>query len=145
MHIQADTSLLHMFSLIHGLIESLSAQSRVEKVLFVGLDGSGKSNLIGNLKSLGKKDACIGEMATRPTFGLSVSSVQTTEPTGQVTLLEVGGSASIRSMWRHYYEEATKIVFLVDGSDASRLVESQQAYVEVQGRTIAYLIFVHWV
>jgi GTPase SAR1 family protein len=120
-----------MFSLLEYVFDSLTPRRRAEKVLFLGLDGAGKTTLIEALKVSNSERSSPKLSANQPTVGLNVSH---TEIRGKsVILLEVGGGESIRSIWHHYYNEATKIIFVVDGSDAARFGDSQRAFTRVLG------------
>lgn len=122
-----------MFSLLQYAFDSWTPPRKTEKVLFLGLDGAGKTTLIDTVKSLGSGFLDVAQRKNQPTVGLNVSH---TEIRGKsLTLLEVGGGESIRSIWNHYYHEATKIIFVVDGSDAARFGESQRALTGVLGRS----------
>jgi len=118
-----------MFSLLEYVFDSLTPRRIAEKVLFLGLDGAGKTTLIEALKVSNSERSSPKLSANQPTVGLNVSH---TEIRGKsVILLEVGGGESIRSIWHHYYNEATKIIFVVDGSDAARFGDSQRAFTRV--------------
>lgn len=42
------------------------------------------------------------------------------------TVWDVGGQDKIRPLWRHYYEDAQGVIFVVDSNDAQRLGEAKQ-------------------
>jgi len=120
-----------MFSLLEYVYDSLTPRKKAEKVLFLGLDGAGKTALIEALKGFKSGHSGPKLSANQPTVGLNVSH---TEIRGKsVVLLEVGGGESIRAIWHHYYSEATKIIFVVDGSDAARFGDSQREFTSVLG------------
>jgi len=121
-----------MFSLIAGTVESLTPVGRRERIVFLGLDGAGKSFLIQNLILLSQKqEICVEIGKTHPTLGLNVS--QLASPNNNISLLEVGGSPSIRPMWRHYYDDATKFVFILDSSNIDRYDEAYQEFSDFKG------------
>lgn len=120
-----------MFSLIGGVFESVTPAYREEKIVFLGLDGAGKSSLIEKLKAISQKKDLHNDLEKmHPTLGLSVSKLAGPNNT---TLLEVGGSSSIRPVWQHYYEEATKFVFIVDSSDIDRFDEAFNEFSDFRG------------
>ena len=123
-----------MFSLITGAIESLTPVGRQEKVVFLGLDGAGKSFLITNLKFLSQKREIAKEPErTHPTLGLNVSELDTP---CKISLLEIGGSPSIRPMWKYYYDEATKFVYILDSSSIDRFDEAYQEFSDFIGMVL---------
>lgn len=123
-----------MFSLIAGAVESLTPVRRRERIVFLGLDGAGKSFLIQNLKLLSQKQEIGVEIGiTHPTLGLNVSELT---PGSNISLLEIGGSPSIRPMWKHYYDDATKFVFILDSSNIGRLDEAYKEFSDFKGMHI---------
>lgn len=122
-----------MFSLIAGTVESLTPVGRRERIVFLGLDGAGKSFLIQNLILLSQKqEICVEIGKTHPTLGLNVSQLASPN---NISLLEVGGSPSIRPMWRHYYDDATKFVFILDSSNIDRYDEAYQEFSDFKEST----------
>jgi small GTP-binding protein len=89
------------------------------KILFLGLDGSGKTSLLTYLKS-GPND-----IVPKPTVGFEVKEVKYKGV--DMSIYDVAGSAKVRDLWRHYYAEADAIVWVVDCADQGRLAESRQA------------------
>ena len=81
-----------------------------KRVLFLGLDGAGKTSLLFKMKDDDFKD-------TTPTVGLNVESIKYKE--AQITLWDVSGAA--RKLWKHYYDKVDGIIFVIDSTDRSRL------------------------
>lgn len=48
---------------------------------------------------------------------------------------DLGGRTNIRSLWTHYYREAQVILFVIDGTDRSKLTESHNILWEVLQKT----------
>lgn len=46
----------------------------------------------------------------------------------EIVLWDLGGKQGIRNIWPHYYSEAEYLVFLIDGADRSRFLESKQVF-----------------
>ncbi|XP_047324816.1 ADP-ribosylation factor 1-like [Impatiens glandulifera] len=87
------------------------------KVLMVGLDASGKTTILYKLK--------LGHIIeTVPTIGFNVESVKYNNL--NFTVWDVGGQDKIRSLWRHYFQGTTGLIFVVDSSDRKRLVEARR-------------------
>ena len=96
---------------------SLSAPKiyqKEDRALLLGLDGSGKTNLLYKLK--------LGEVISSiPTIGFNVETIDR-----NVTMWDVGGQPKLRPLWRHYFQATTTIVWAVDSSDPSRFQESAE-------------------
>jgi len=89
------------------------------KVIMVGLDGAGKTTILYKLK-LGKS----GEIVTTiPTLGFNVETVE--YPGLSLIVWDIGGQDKIRPIWRHYYNDAQGIIFVVDSNDRDRIDDSQ--------------------
>ncbi|XP_066554955.1 uncharacterized protein LOC136745720 [Amia ocellicauda] len=88
------------------------------RVLLLGLDAAGKTTLLYKLK--------LGEVvSTIPTVGFNVETV---EPAAGVSFVvwDVGGQDKIRALWRHYYQNAEGLLFVVDSVDTQRFLEAQE-------------------
>ena len=82
----------------------------------VGLDAAGKTTILYKLK--------LGEVVTTiPTIGFNVEAVTYKNVT--FTVWDVGGQDKIRPLWRHYYEDAQGVIFVVDSNDSSRFAEAR--------------------
>ena len=74
----------------------------------VGLDAAGKTTILYKLK--------LGEVVTTiPTIGFNVETVHYKNIT--FTVWDVGGQDKIRPLWRHYYEDAQGLIFVVDSTN----------------------------
>lgn len=113
-----------MFSLISGFVEYMA---RVEelRLLILGLDGAGKTNVLEKLKSLFTDLPGMDPSKIMPTVGLNVGRM---EAFG-VSLIfwDLGGQPGLRGIWDKYYAEAHGLVYVVDASDAARLDEAKAA------------------
>lgn len=49
----------------------------------------------------------------------------------EIMIWDLGGRPNIRSLWTHYYQEAQVILFVIDGTDRSKLSESHRVLWEV--------------
>jgi ADP-ribosylation factor protein 1 len=87
----------------------------------LGLDAAGKTTIMYKLK--------LGEVKTTiPTIGFNVESVQFSNRTKLVsfTTWDVGGRDKIRPLWRHYYQHANCLVFVVDSNDRDRIDDAKE-------------------
>ncbi|KAK2821538.1 hypothetical protein Q7C36_020881 [Tachysurus vachellii] len=108
------------------------------RLLMVGLDSSGKTTVLYNLK--------LGEAtATIPTNGFNVETVE--HKNISFCVWDVGGQKAIRPLWRHHYEsypDTVGLIFVVDSSDRERIQEAalelQMMLEEVRLRDAALLV-----
>lgn len=85
----------------------------------MGLDSAGKSSLLSRLKTGLVMD-------TVPTVGFNVCTLELDKAT-RLTVWDVGGQKSMRPNWRHYLEDCSALVFVVDSSDRARIDEARKA------------------
>jgi ADP-ribosylation factor-like protein 2 len=153
-------------------VRKMKAKERAIKVLVLGLDNSGKSTLVKRF--LGQPDAM---KSVAPTLGFQIetrmfyphctaelnreNSICTYEqqmqiPSGafvqeagyQVHYWDVGGQATIRHFWRHYYEEGSDaFIWVIDGTDRERLWAEGRALLtsllqqeQLEGATLLILV-----
>eukprot|EP00760_Papus_ankaliazontas_P020137 PhM_4_TR18191/c0_g1_i1/m.30055/K07937/ARF1; ADP-ribosylation factor 1 len=97
----------NLYSMIGSLFEKKQA-----RILMVGLDAAGKTTILFKLK--------LNEtQSTVPTIGFNVETVEYKNIKFHVW--DVGGQDKLRTLWRHYYEDANAIIFVVDSNDQERL------------------------
>lgn len=87
-----------------------------------GLDNAGKTSLI----------AAIGKEVTKnatPTVGFTPTYLET--PQHKVCIFDLGGGASFRGIWPHYFHDCHGIFYVVDTSDTKRLAESASVFKEL--------------
>eukprot|EP01103_Thecamoeba_quadrilineata_P001010 TRINITY_DN10893_c0_g1_i1.p1 TRINITY_DN10893_c0_g1~~TRINITY_DN10893_c0_g1_i1.p1 ORF type:complete len:179 (-),score=29.58 TRINITY_DN10893_c0_g1_i1:190-726(-) len=89
------------------------------KVLFIGLDGSGKTSLLTYLKQ-GPND-----VAPKPSVGFDTKELKYKGV--NMSIFDVAGAAKVRELWKHYYPDMDAVVWLIDASDPARFPESKQA------------------
>ena len=79
----------------------------------IGLDGAGKTTILYHLKD--------GHtVKTVPTVGFNVETVDVSGI--RLDVWDVGGQDKLRSLWKHYIQNAKVIVFVVDVADRDRLI-----------------------
>jgi ADP-ribosylation factor protein 1 len=85
------------------------------RIVMCGLDAAGKTTILYLSK--------LGEVVTTiPTIGFNVETV--THGNLQITVWDVGGRDKIRPLWRHYYQNTSALVFVVDSNDRERITEA---------------------
>ncbi|KAJ7583838.1 ADP-ribosylation factor 3 [Mycena floridula] len=103
-----------------GQIASLLSsffENKEMRILMVGLDAAGKTTILYKLK--------LGEVVTTiPTIGFNVETLQYKKIS--FTVWDVGGQDLVRRLWRHYYQGAQGIIFVVDSNDRERVDEVRE-------------------
>eukprot|EP00397_Hematodinium_sp_SG-2012_P062709 GEMP01085179.1.p1 GENE.GEMP01085179.1~~GEMP01085179.1.p1 ORF type:complete len:199 (+),score=41.76 GEMP01085179.1:84-680(+) len=116
-----------MFSLFQGLWRWLSYKEE-KKLIILGVDNAGKSTILEQYKSIfGAKAMDLSKIP--PTIGLNIARVQV----GNIIAIiwDVGGGASMRSIWRNYFPDIEGVLFVVDSADPSRFQESMSVLEQV--------------
>ncbi|TPP60455.1 ADP-ribosylation factor [Fasciola gigantica] len=90
---------------------------REVKLLIIGLDNSGKTTILNQLKA---KDDCMDFV---PTVGFNVERVKRSSLS--ITCFDMSGHYRYRSLWEKYYSECDGVIFVVDSSDQLRLIVAQ--------------------
>ena len=78
----------------------------------LGLDAAGKTTILYQLK-LGLT------VETIPTMGFVYESIQ--HKNFKLSVWDVAGQDSLRSLWKHYYQNTKAVIFVVDSSDKKRI------------------------
>ncbi|XP_075581389.1 ADP-ribosylation factor 4-like [Pelecanus crispus] len=87
------------------------------RILMVGLEAAGKTTILYKLK-LGKIVTAI------PAIGFHVDMVEYKNVC--FTVWDVGDQGKIRRPWRHYFENALGLIFVVDSNDRERIQEAAE-------------------
>ena len=107
-------------------------------VLFLGLDGAGKTSILYWLK-YGNTESVI------PTIGFNVETVQPVKNVS-FTIWDVHGGDKARPLWSRYFNGCDGLVFVIDGSNESRFSEAKEELTwvlkadEVMGMPLAILV-----
>ncbi|VDK43124.1 unnamed protein product [Anisakis simplex] len=88
----------------------------------VGIDGAGKSTFV---KAIASED--ITQVLPTNGFILSEFKYKNTD----IVAYDLGGGERIRAIWKNYYPEVFGVIYVIDGSDRSRLNESSETLKEV--------------
>ncbi|GFT07186.1 ADP-ribosylation factor-like protein 1 [Nephila pilipes] len=108
---------------------------RIEmRILFLGLDGVGKTTLVNRLK--------LGEfVSTRPTLVLNLEEV--TYKNLNFQAVDLGGKTLIRRYWRNYFEKIDAVIFVVDSTDEFRMeLTKHELYSVLENEELKEAIFV---
>jgi len=90
--------------------------TRHYKVIFCGLDAAGKTTFVYKLK--------MDPVTTIPTIGFNVETASLQN--WDFTMWDVGGPDKIRPLWRHYYQDAVALIWMIDSNDRERVNESKE-------------------
>ena len=86
------------------------------RVLLLGLDASGKTTILYQLK--------LGEViSTVPTIGFNVETVNYRGIT--FTIWDICSQERIRQLWEHYIENTNCLIFVIDSIDRERFEEAK--------------------
>ena len=111
-----------MYSLLSGFYKWYFEKPEY-KVLILGLDGAGKTSFLEQVKELdGQK--FMSRQKIPPTVGLNLARIE--KRRAKFVFWDVGGQPVLRKIWEKYYSQCHAVVFVVDGSDESRLDEASQ-------------------
>ena len=104
-----------------GAVQSLFVKKEKEmRILMVGLDSAGKTSILYRLK-LGKLPTTVvpTHLDRGPRFGVEVVQYKDT----YFTLWDVSGIEANRPLWKHYFQNAQGLIFVVDANDRDRIEE----------------------
>ena len=96
---------------------SLMNYKKDVRILMLGLDNAGKTTVLYKLK--------VNEtVSSIPTIGFNCESI---EYKGlNFGMWDVGGQDKIRVLWKHYYNNADGLIFVVDSNDKDRFEEASE-------------------
>ncbi|XP_077992319.1 ADP-ribosylation factor-like protein 6 isoform X2 [Glandiceps talaboti] len=127
-----------------GFLDKLSAWLGFKKkevhILCVGLDNSGKTTIINQLKP---KDSQYEDIV--PTIGFSVEKFASSSMS--FTVFDMSGQGRYRNLWEHYYKDAQAIIFVIDSSDKLRMVVAKDeldqllTHNAIKNRRVPVLVF----
>ncbi len=87
------------------------------RILMLGLDAAGKTTILFKMK--------LGEVVNSiPTIGFNVETIEFKNV--KLNVWDVGGQDKIRPMWKHYYQNAEGLIFVVDSSDRNRIDKARE-------------------
>ncbi|XP_051993401.1 ADP-ribosylation factor-like protein 6 isoform X2 [Xyrauchen texanus] len=127
-----------------GLFDKLAGWLGLKKkevnVLCLGLDNSGKTTIINQLKPSNAQAQDIV-----PTIGFSIEKFKTSSLS--FTVFDMSGQGRYRNLWEHYYKEGQAIIFVIDSGDKLRMVVAKEEldtllnHPDIKHRRIPILFF----
>ncbi|XP_029695895.1 ADP-ribosylation factor-like protein 6 isoform X2 [Takifugu rubripes] len=106
-----------------GLLDKLSSWLGLRKkevnVLCLGLDNSGKTTIINQLKPSNTQTQEIV-----PTIGFNIEKFKSSSLS--FTVFDMSGQSRYRNLWEHYFKETHAVIFVVDSSDKLRMVVAKE-------------------
>ncbi|XP_070831587.1 ADP-ribosylation factor-like protein 6 isoform X3 [Chaetodon trifascialis] len=106
-----------------GLLDKLSGWLGLRKkevnVLCLGLDNSGKTTIINQLKPSNTQTQEIV-----PTIGFNIEKFKSSSLS--FTVFDMSGQSRYRNLWEHYYKESHAIIFVIDSGDKLRMVVAKE-------------------
>ncbi|XP_029315291.1 ADP-ribosylation factor-like protein 6 isoform X1 [Cottoperca gobio] len=106
-----------------GLLDKLSGWLGLRKkevnVLCLGLDNSGKTTIINQLKPSNTQAQEIV-----PTIGFNIEKFKSSSLS--FTVFDMSGQSRYRNLWEHYYKESHAIIFVIDSGDKLRMVVAKE-------------------
>ena len=123
-----------MFSLVSGFVTWYFSKTEV-KILVLGLDNAGKTTFLERTKSMysANKSASVPLDRITPTIGLNMGRLQAHGC--DVTLWDLGGQQSFRSIWDKYFDDADILIYVVDAADETRFTEAAKTLTTVLEHT----------
>ncbi|XP_061580501.1 ADP-ribosylation factor-like protein 6 isoform X2 [Cololabis saira] len=141
-----------------GLLDKLSGWLGLKKkevnVLCLGLDNSGKTTIINQLKPPNHPNH-LGPLSEEwkhtqaqeivPTIGFNIEKFKSSSLS--FTVFDMSGQSRYRSLWEHYYKESHAIIFVIDSSDKLRMVVAKEEldtflnHEDIRSKNIPVLFF----
>ncbi|OWF48770.1 ADP-ribosylation factor-like protein 6 [Mizuhopecten yessoensis] len=122
------------------LAEIMGFKKKEANLLVIGLDNSGKTTIIDQLKPEDKRSRDVA-----PTVGFTVDRFKNNSL--QFTAFDMSGQGRYRNLWEHYFKNCDGIIFVLDSSDKLRMAvakdELDQAlkHEDIMKRRIPILFF----
>ncbi|XP_075896099.1 ADP-ribosylation factor-like protein 6 isoform X2 [Nelusetta ayraudi] len=123
--------------LLDKLTRWLGLRKKEVNVLCLGLDNSGKTTIINQLKPpnhshhlgpFSKEWKHVSQSQPPqdivPTIGFSIEKFKSSSLS--FTVFDMSGQGRYRNLWEHYYKESHAIIFVVDSSDKLRMVVAKE-------------------
>lgn len=100
-----------------SLFKSLFESPKPVQVLMLGLDAAGKTTVLYKLK--------LGDVVTTiPTIGFNLETLE--YKSLKFNVWDIGGQHRVRALWKHYFQNTSGIIYVVDSNDTSRIGEAAE-------------------
>ncbi|CAO1613958.1 unnamed protein product [Sympodiomycopsis kandeliae] len=106
---------------IMGLLTIIRKAAHKEhqlRLLFLGLDNSGKSTILKRLLNDSNWDSI------SPTLGFDIKSLQFSNYT--LNIWDIGGQKVLRPFWKNYFERTDGLIWVIDSADQIRMQECKE-------------------
>ena len=100
-----------------GLLKRVKMREHEVKLLFIGLDNSGKTSIINQFLETPND-------SVSPTSGFNIYNCQKNDY--NISLWDLSGASATRSSWHSFFEGSDGIVFVLDGADKARFEEAKK-------------------
>ncbi|KAE9551307.1 hypothetical protein FO519_005487 [Halicephalobus sp. NKZ332] len=117
-----------MFALGKGFIHQMVKKDEYS-IAILGLDDAGKTTFLERVKSIFNATPMVDPNRIWPTVGMNIGKIDHTKI--QLNFWDVGGQSDLQVLWEKYISECHAIIFIVDGSNEERLIESEEAFRKV--------------
>ena len=110
------------------------------RILVVGLDNSGKTTVINQLKG-----QTVQTNDVKPTVGFSTEEFA--RENLNLTMFDMSGQSRYRSLWEHYYRDVQAIIYVLDSTDKVRMcvakdeLDSMLEHKDITHKEIPLLFF----
>ncbi|XP_013419271.1 ADP-ribosylation factor-related protein 1-like [Lingula anatina] len=115
-----------MFTLLSGLYKYM-CQKDEYFVVILGLDNAGKTTYLEKTQTVFNKNykgVNLNKITT--TVGLNIGKIDVKSV--RLNFWDLGGQEELQSLWDKYYAECHAVIYMVDGADRGRIVESKQTF-----------------
>jgi len=97
-----------------------TATDKTKKVVIIGLENAGKTSILYYLKYQ-------KSMPTVPTTSVNIENI--TLKSQEFFIFDIGGK--VNSLWSHYYENVSAIIFVIDATDSSKFFSIREEFVKL--------------
>lgn len=104
---------------LDSLLRVFGVKKKEANIVVVGLDNSGKSSILNQLKP---DEAKLQEMV--PTIGFNVEKFK--HQSLEFTAFDMSGQGRYRDLWGAYYRECHGVIFVIDSTDKIRMVVAKK-------------------